>query len=280
MGKFSDDDIEMLTSLFEGLSVAVVKNALVAANGDLDRAALILAERAASAEEAAAAPAAPTSSSSSSSHSSATSSTPAMPITSAAPLDAETASLVSQLRGMLGEEVEHLAAFAVSQCRRGTGGAGAAMAAAGGSLLDAAALYILEGAAQADYEFVAQVATSAATKGGAGEAEETEAERARRKKALLAKFDETPDDSGVKYKPSLAAQPVTVRAAQARNFASQLEGGKGAKEVRYLEGQVVHVRKGEKYITETVGAPEDPGTFVALKVKRKRAAGPSPGWGK
>lgn len=272
----------MLASLFESISVTEVRRALAAAGGDLDRAANALAERQAAAEEAATA--APKRSAGAPPMTVAAAATVTAPGAAGAPApDADVAAEAAQLCGLLQGVDPALAAFAIAQCRRGTGGAAAAMAASGGSLLDAAALYILDGSAQADYDFVALVAKRASTKGGSGGDEGggaplSEAEKAKQKKALLRKFDEQPDDRGVVYKPSLAAQPVTVRASQARNFASLQE--RGGKEVRYLEGQIVHVRKGERFITETVGPAEDPGTFVSLKVKRKGTGGPSPGWGK
>lgn len=46
------------------------------------------------------------------------------------------------------------------------------------------------------------------------------------------------------------------------------------------DGQPVYVRSGEKFIVEAVGPPEDPSTFVSLKIKQKGKRGAGPGWGK
>lgn len=46
------------------------------------------------------------------------------------------------------------------------------------------------------------------------------------------------------------------------------------------DGLPVFVRPGEKFIVEPKGPPDDPSTFVSLKIKQKGKRGAGPGWGK
>lgn len=85
--------------------------------------------------------------------------------------------------------------------------------------------------------------------------------------SVLRRFDETLDTRGKTYRPGLPAEMARTRR-------------KGEKEVRYRDGESHHLPAGERFLDRQkpktpVG---DPSTFVALKIKRKRAAGPSPGF--
>ena len=136
-----------------------------------------------------------------------------------------------------------------------------------GSDADRAAAWLLAGGPALEEE-VCRAADAAATRRGAAAAARAadaaaaqRAEEAARRQTLK-RFDEAPDARGVTHVPLVA-------------FAAPPK--KGVAVLRYVEGQAVHLRPGEKFIVEK-GAEPVAGTVVALKIKKKGQGGASPGF--
>lgn len=125
-------------------------------------------------------------------------------------------------------------------------------------------MWVLEGGAAADYTAAqaaaAKRAAAAAVEAAAG-AEEDRAIKA----ALLARFDERPDDSDRRHRPML---PKEMLASQPKRV------------VKYVDGRQVVVGRNEKYIVEAVEAgPLAPAVPVSIiKIKKKGQGGASPGF--
>jgi hypothetical protein len=139
--------------------------------------------------------------------------------------------------------------------------AAAALARTGGSNLELAAGYVLEHDVEAEVaaeearqaERVAEAAAAARARAAA---------EARARAAALQRFDETPDDSGRRYAPTLPRE-------------MQKSFKKGEKVVKYLEGRPLFMRPTDKYYEEPrVDAAAAGGT--SLKIKTKGQGGASP----
>jgi hypothetical protein len=104
--------------------------------------------------------------------------------------------------------------------------------------------YVLSGTAQVDFDRTKQSQTTTLNRSKSSRIKlpnENELEDGvddLRKSLILTKFEEGEDDTGVFHRPML---PKEMR----------MKKVKGQKETRYRDGQVVYVKPGEKYISET-----------------------------
>lgn len=86
------------------------------------------------------------------------------------------------------------------------------------------------------------------------------------KARLLRRYDEQVDTSDKTYRPALPQDLIK-------------NSHDGKRVLKYSEGKAVFVKPGERFITEAP-PPEDPSTFVSIKIKRKGKRGAGAGWGK
>lgn len=89
------------------------------------------------------------------------------------------------------------------------------------------------------------------------------------KRLVMARYDEVADTRDKCYRPSLP-----------REMTEGVGTGKGAKVMKYLDNKPVYVARNAKFVVEDTSPAPDPSTFVSLKVKRKGARGPGPGFAK
>jgi hypothetical protein len=145
-----------------------------------------------------------------------------------------------------------------------------------GGDVEAAAAWVLDADVEAELAAAAVARRKAAAAAGFAAGAEADAqERTAIKARVLARYAEGVDTADKTYRPSL---PQAALAAAGGSGAPASSGA--ARNVRYVDGRAVVLPKGQKYVVESVGPPEDPATFVALKIKRKGARGPGPGWSK
>lgn len=131
-----------------------------------------------------------------------------------------------------------------------------------GNNVDEAALWVIEGGAAADFAAAQAAAAKRAAAAAAAAAASAEEDRAV-KAALLARFDERPDDSDKRHRPML---PKEMMAAQPKRV------------VRYVDGRQVVVGRNEKYIVEAAEESPAPAAASIIKIKKKGQGGTSPGF--